>query len=402
MAHGEPHTETGGQDAFTTELQNKLLETSDLVSSGQTKLEERITESISGVQKSQEASAARIESEAGREIDFQREQFGQQRTTALESRRGFATNVAALQQLDERTSKSLRDLEQRKQELILQGESVAAGKIAELEFNAIQFEQTATQNVFNNLLSLSSQHLQGRQVGVAERTEDRLAASQTREERASVIALGTEFGIEVKEGDTLETIAARVAPLASADRQRKIQSELADIKRSQAEAAKALQGATNLAEDPLMVDMLAEAALNNPGILDLVKDIDLAARIVNKVTELNQPRVVEEDELRGSVQELFNANTPFNEALLSISSNQVISNKADAERILREVFDRPAREGGVLKDLTGLLTGQTAEERTQSKVRKEISDLESKLRKGVGNPAILNRKIDEARRKLTR
>ena len=173
-----PVPATGGTDPFLAELQKQLLGTSGLISSGQSQLQDSITEAIGGVQKGQEASTARIESQFGREREFQAGQFAQQRTAARESQRGFATNRAALQQMDERTEKSLRDLDQRKQELILAGESASAGRISELQFQALEFQQQAQQQAFNNLLGAGQLRTQQQQLQNQVKQEARLQSAQ--------------------------------------------------------------------------------------------------------------------------------------------------------------------------------------------------------------------------------
>lgn len=171
-------TASTGNDAFMETLQNKLLGQADMISSSSTNLESKINEAIGGVQKAGEASRAALESSSNREIAFQKEQFAQDRTGVLESQRGFAVNQAALTQLDERTEKSLRDMEQRKQELILQGDAATASKISELQFKALEFQQQSQQNAFNNLLGLGqfAQGLKGLQLQVKQ--EARLSSAQ--------------------------------------------------------------------------------------------------------------------------------------------------------------------------------------------------------------------------------
>ena len=161
----------GGDDSFLAELQKRLLSDTGIVSSGQTEIDESIQQSIASREAAQTASAGAVTSQFDREIAFQKEQFEQQRTAFREAGRGFATNQAALRQLDEGTEKSLRDLEQRKQELILQGDAAAASDISKLEFDAIQFRQQAQQQEFNNLVSSANLALNFRQ-------EDRLAKAQ--------------------------------------------------------------------------------------------------------------------------------------------------------------------------------------------------------------------------------
>src|SRR3990167_6235679 len=101
-------TTQGGQEAFINTLQKKMLEKSEMVSSSPTGIDAAVKEAAAGITTAQEKSAQRINSEFGREFEFQSGQFKQTRDTELEERRGFATNTAALRNLDERTEKSLK------------------------------------------------------------------------------------------------------------------------------------------------------------------------------------------------------------------------------------------------------------------------------------------------------
>ena len=160
-------------DTFLKALQDKILGTSDIVSSIDTGVEQ----AIAGVQKASEAQAARIESQFGREIAFKEEQFRQQRESATAGM-GGAFNKAALDQLDERTEKSLRDLEQRKQELLLMGEEAAARRISDMQMQALQFKLDAEQKMFSNLFSVAGLQQQQQQIDLAVKREARLANMQ--------------------------------------------------------------------------------------------------------------------------------------------------------------------------------------------------------------------------------
>jgi len=166
------------EDPVINQIQSKLLQQSDLVSSSASNIEAKIGEAISGIQKGQEAGAARIESQFGREKAFQAEQFAQQKTSARESQRGFAVNTAAMRQLDERTEKSLRDLEQRKQELILAGESTAASQIAGLQVQSLQFQMQAQQQAFSNMLGIGQFQAGLKQLQIETQREARLQTAQ--------------------------------------------------------------------------------------------------------------------------------------------------------------------------------------------------------------------------------
>jgi len=153
LAGKEPAaTPASAFESVSKALLDKVMGETGVVTSEDTGFEKAIAET----QRAGEASRARIESQAGREIAFAEEQFGVQKTGLLEGGRGFARNNAAIAQLDARTEKSLKDMEQRKQELLLAGEESTARQVSQLMVQEMQFNQQATQQQFANLLGLGN------------------------------------------------------------------------------------------------------------------------------------------------------------------------------------------------------------------------------------------------------
>jgi hypothetical protein len=231
-----------GNDAFIQEMQSQLTAQSGAISSSNTNIESKIAEAIKGVQTANKSSAKGIESSYNRQIGETRETGSFQFLGAQEQRRGFATNVGVLKKINEDTDKNIRDLEQRKQELILQGDSATAEKVAAMQMKALEFKQEAEQNVFSNLLQMSNFGLSVGQFGLAKKQEERQQQGQDFVEKQAISNIALEFGIPVQEGDTIDTIAARAAPFADEERKLKLEQVRADIANSRAQTAKALQG----------------------------------------------------------------------------------------------------------------------------------------------------------------
>lgn len=145
-----------GSNAFTSELQKRLLGQADIISSSDTALDKLFSEQIRSVGKGLEATTARLESQRDREVAFARGEQGAQITQHQEGQRGFAVQMPALRRLVETTDKEIKDLDQRFQELILQGESDAAGQIRQIQSDLIQYKVKAQQDVFDNLLGLGN------------------------------------------------------------------------------------------------------------------------------------------------------------------------------------------------------------------------------------------------------
>lgn len=150
------NTSTTTNDAFMDEVQNRLLGQADVISSTDTNLEKTFRDAQSGIRRAQEASAQRIESEFGRERGFVLDDAERLTTNFSEGRSGFGTQMAAFRRIVETTDRNLNDLEQRKQELILQGEASAAQQISALQIQALEFRQNSQQRVFENLLNVGN------------------------------------------------------------------------------------------------------------------------------------------------------------------------------------------------------------------------------------------------------
>lgn len=147
----------GAQDAaIVSALQSSMLDNADLVSSGDSGVESAINGAISNIRGSQQASANRIENQAADQSrNIQRSGLIAQ-TDAVEGRRGFATQTAVLRNIMNTTNQELKDLDTRKQDLLLQGESEAASQISSLQIRSLELAQTAKQNAVNNMIGLTN------------------------------------------------------------------------------------------------------------------------------------------------------------------------------------------------------------------------------------------------------
>lgn len=142
--------------AIFNALQSSLLASSDLVSSSDSGIEKAISGAVSNIKDSQAASAQRIQNEAASQsANIQRTGLINQ-TDAIEGRRGFATQTAVLRNILNTTNQELKDLESRKQDLLMQGEAEAASQISQLQVQSLQLAQEAKQNAVNNMINLSN------------------------------------------------------------------------------------------------------------------------------------------------------------------------------------------------------------------------------------------------------
>lgn len=139
-------------NAIQEALENKVLGTSSLVSSAQT----GVDKVISSIKESQEAGAERISGSFGREEEDLRRRITEGEKIQGRRQRGVGINTqfTALSRLREDTDKSLKDLADRKREALRINDTSAIQQIAELEFKAIEFQQKAEQQVFENQIAV--------------------------------------------------------------------------------------------------------------------------------------------------------------------------------------------------------------------------------------------------------
>jgi hypothetical protein len=124
-------------------------------SSASSNIQNSINEAISGVQKSGELTSASLQSERGREIGFAQDRASAKFTGAFESRTGFSTQTIALRELTETTEKSIRDLDGRYREAMMDNDANTASTVAGLRMEKLKFLQTQEENYFKNMITVA-------------------------------------------------------------------------------------------------------------------------------------------------------------------------------------------------------------------------------------------------------
>lgn len=313
------------KDSFMQQLQQKLLGQSDIISSESTNLENKIGEAIKSVQSSNQSSAAAVTSSFDRQIADAQKTGQQNLTSALEGQRGFAQNTAALTQLKDQTDKQVKDLEQRKQELIAQGNANAASQVAALQLQAIQFHQQAQQQVFSNLLGMANFE-QTRSYNQAQ--IDAQNRSQNFQESSQKAQIALQYGINAGPNDTLQDIVNRAKPFASKKQQLQLDQIQSEIDKNRAQTQQAISDAqANKTLDAANIDALAQAYINNPAVLSLVKNPNSAAAILNKAVGL---------QATNTVKNLQSENKTKAQAQQEVMNSDAYS-PADKQAILTEI-----------------------------------------------------------------
>lgn len=245
-------------DPLVQQLTGKLMQQSDAISSSATGIESTVGEAIKGVQKSQQATAKRIESAAERGRRDILSGGESALTDFAEARSGFGTVMAGLRRVVETTDKELKDLDMRKEEMLLAGEADAASQISQLQVKQLEMKQNAMQQAFNNLLAVSSFGMQAYQFEKGQAESNRQfnlsyelegekfqlqKDQQSFTEKQAMSGIALEFGLDVQPGDTIDTIVDRAAATGFMDEKRALELEQmrSSIKSSNAQAARALQ-----------------------------------------------------------------------------------------------------------------------------------------------------------------
>jgi len=315
----------------------------DIATSEPSALEEKSEEIIEGLETAQEARERGLEAgfERGRE---EIERLGAERTTAArEASRGLgaATTFSLINRIEEATQRSVRDLEARKNEALATGQVEIASRIANIQIAAIEASENQKQQAFTNLINAA-------QIQIQQRTEARLEQAQTQQERKDIAGIALQFGLEVREGETIDSIVARAAPLASEEQKLNMQRQRAEINRVNAETQKALAGQA-FGDDPAVLEsvsqVLSKLDVSDPNYGTLISSFadnpDAYSKVLTRVQELQSPRIWTDEELKSTSIRNKNENISFNESLADINSDPRITNKEDAERVLREVYGMP-------------------------------------------------------------
>lgn len=125
--------------------------------SSQGSIDEAVAGYTSAIQSQKDAAKAnedRLMSQGERESGYLFDKLQNQRTSMLERGGGTAFGSASLMIIDKEIDKSLKDLDMRKNELILQGNALAAQEISKLQVQQLTFKAQAQQQHFTNLLGL--------------------------------------------------------------------------------------------------------------------------------------------------------------------------------------------------------------------------------------------------------
>lgn len=227
---------SGGNSDFLSSLQDTLFKSAGAVSSNTSNIDAAIQGAIGNLNDAQKTSDQGLAAGHAADITSATLSGKNQMTAELESRRGMATNTGIINNIQDQTNKNIADLDEKYQQAISSGDAATASKVADLQLQALQFKQQATQQAFSNQLQIASTMNQAKQTQDAEQ-------KQSFDEQSAVASIGLQFGIPITPGMSLSDVVSKAAPLASQEQQAKLALTIAQTRQAQAEAAKALAGA---------------------------------------------------------------------------------------------------------------------------------------------------------------
>lgn len=195
----------GSRNTIADILAARLSEqASGISSSASSNLQASINNAISGTQTAGELSRRSLMSERDREVAFARNRQGAEITGALEGRTGYGTQRIALRELAETTEKEVKDLRQRYDELILQGDAATAQRVAELQVQKLEFLQAQEQNFYSNMIGVAN--LQQEALSQAQQNEQFYQAQQQADRQFRQSMQQSKYEFEQNYGLELERI----------------------------------------------------------------------------------------------------------------------------------------------------------------------------------------------------
>ena len=268
----------------TSDLLIQKLLGSSVISSEATPFEDKLAAMEKGITQRAEKSAALVTSK----YDIQIAKTGAEGRQKLESAQAgssFGMNTAALDKLQKDTDANLKDLEQRKNELILQGEIEASRDITQLQVQAVQFKMQAQQQAFSNLLGIANFAQSAQQQRAQESQFARTLSFQENQARNTI---SQKYGVSARPGESFDDFAARALNSmdANSPAAMDIKKAQSDIALNNAKIREAAQGSF----EGITESALAEASRANPAIFGALaaKNPEKAMRVQVSISKMEK------------------------------------------------------------------------------------------------------------------
>ena len=377
------------EDTLST-IEERLLKQTEISTSADTDLDVFIKESVTTVEEATEKRETGIEASVERRKIAARKAGKTEVTSALESRRGFATNTAVIRDIRQRTQEELKDLDMREQEMLAMGASEDAAAIRQLKFQSLAFRQQSEQQAYSNLLSILS-------LQAGRKTEERLERAQTSQEEQAMASVALEYGIELYEDDTFESVVSRAKEVASDEKALELEAKRQSIAESKARVEQMRAG--DISKEPLddiTAHMFAEEYLKNKNSpflagLETKEDRALVLKYVNEIRE---------EEIKGLV-EIAEGYSDYTSFMAAVEESGIVYNETrSAEDAGKRVFGKDL--SGSIEEAGVPILGTERKEERKTKEKETAQESMNKADRMVREIIKTGRITTDKKRELSR
>ena len=305
-------TPTTGAGITGTAIDALIDESGGITSSSGSDLAKAMEEIQGNLKKSAEASASRIElgaeSERGRITD---ERSGT-RTDLLSRQRGtgFLTNLRLTEKFDKQTESLIKDVETQKEQALLANDVALYDKLTEIQLSTLDRQQVAHQNFVQNSLavaSLGQQQTQNeqnqQQIDFSQVDTTNKAIAKTQENIQNILTTSpaalnvmTKSGVSVSDFSSVDEAIAFVAPFLSAQEQRDIRQQNAQIEASNNQSKSAFEDNARL-QASNSLNAAAVARGGSPTLGDFIETRGTSALDVDEFNERFGHMLSKDDQL---------------------------------------------------------------------------------------------------------
>ncbi len=346
-ASGQTAASTPTEDPFITQMKAQLANQQGMISSAEQDTSTLLQKAQEGIKTSAAAGAAAVTSQFDRAIQDQTGENQNTLTGAQEAQRGFATNTALLTRIQETGDKSIKDLEQRKQELILQGQSAAAGQISQLQVQEAQMMVQNRQQAFQNLLAMAGLGIQSKGLQMQERQFQQSVYQFDRQMQMNLGETALKYGVDIKPGDTVESVIQRAMPRANEMQRLELEDMRLGMDYKRAQTALARAQAADIGNNSEDIGLLGSMMYQLEGtpagdaLLASVMKTSTPGAILQSYLGNKKPKVQTDSTLMQKAWALRSSGLDFANAKLKIENDTSIQNKSRAIDLIRNVFGKP-------------------------------------------------------------
>ena len=192
------------------------------------------------------------------------------RTAFAQSQR-FGTSTAQAKLMTDQITKTLSELDKNYQNALATNATEQMKQIAQLKMEQLDLLNKTNQQLFNNTLGVGQMEMQYKKQQAVEK-------AQEFQRKSTLGNIALKYGIELNDGDTLESVIQRAKPFASQEEQKKL-----DLLDSQIQK-----------EKQYINKLKSDIALNNQKSASLKTKIKLDA---DKLAKLNQLGILSDEDL---------------------------------------------------------------------------------------------------------